>query len=74
MRSQLWKDVYEALLQEKDRSKLPKRCDNAELAIKERFHQLTSEVRDTTEERLELSKALHNVAVVRASLSHDPKS
>jgi hypothetical protein len=69
MSSQLWKEVYEALLQEKDRSKLSKRCDNAERVIKERFRELDSAPGDSTEERLALSKALHNIAVIRSSLS-----
>lgn len=69
MHIQLWKGLYDALLQERDRSKLPMRCDDAERAIKERFRQGIADGSDSTEERLALSKALHNIALVRASLA-----
>jgi hypothetical protein len=67
-----WKALYDALLQERDRSKLAMR--NAERAIKERFRQGITEGGDSTEERLALSEALHNISLVRASLAEPGRS
>jgi hypothetical protein len=74
MPAQVWKEVYEALLQERDRSKLAMRCDQADQAINERFRELLEKPSEDTDERLALAKALHNVAVLRASLSDNPGS
>jgi len=46
MPAQVWKEVYETLLQERDRSKLPMRCDQAEQAINERFRELLEKPTD----------------------------
>jgi hypothetical protein len=70
---QRWNELYETLLRERDRSKLLMRCDKAERAIKERFRELLTEPGDPTEERLALSKALHNIAVVRNSAAAGSK-
>jgi hypothetical protein len=46
-------------LQQRDRSKLPMRCDQAEQAINERFRELLEKPsEDNTDERLALAKAI----------------
>jgi hypothetical protein len=72
MNNQTWDEVYQALLQERDRARFRSRTDEAERAIKERLRQLLQEGGESTAERQALSSALHNIGILKnATLSED---
>jgi hypothetical protein len=74
LKTQSWKDLYQAALAESDSSRLPGRIDDAEAAIVMRARELFYAVGDDAEEGESLDDAMCILHALRRSLKHRPSA
>jgi hypothetical protein len=74
LKTQSWKDLYQAAICESDLNRLPGRIDDAEAAIVICARELFYAVGDDAEEGEQLDDALCILQALRRSLKHRPSS
>ena len=74
LKTQSWKDLYQAAICESDLNKLPGRIDNAEAAIEICARELFYGAEDDAEEGERLDDALCILQALRLSLKHRPSA